>query len=105
MTTYRALLNVDFTDLKSSQYQKLVAALIQAGWIYIETSAFIVETQDLALVWRGVELVAKQAAAAGQLSALTYHIQSADSFAQGLAYPAAANYPNALTQIQAKPFP
>ncbi len=58
---YRATINIDFTKQKPQQYQKLVAALMQAGWVYLETSAFIIEG-DLPGVLRGMELVAKQCA-------------------------------------------
>jgi hypothetical protein len=102
---YRAALNVDFTNQNPNQYQKLVTALIQAGWLYVETSAFVIESQNIADIWRGIELVAKQAADAGQLSALTFHVQGAAGFAQSLPYPASANHPNALAQIQAKALP
>src|SRR5574341_642133 len=105
MPIYRAALNIDFTGQNANQCQKLVTALMQASWLYVETSAFIIESQDIANVWRGIELVAKQASDAGQLSALTFHIQSAENFGQSLPYPANVNHPNALAQVQAKQFP
>lgn len=105
MTIYRGSLNVDFTGLNPNHYQKLVTALLQAGWLYVETSAFVIESPDVANIWRGIEVVAKQAADAGQLSVLTFHVQSAAGFAASLPYPAQANHPNALAQIRAKPFP
>jgi hypothetical protein len=105
MTVYRGSLSVDFTGQNPNHYQKLVTALLQAGWLYVETSAFVIESPDIANVWRGIEVVAKQAADAGQLSALTFHVQSAAGFAVSLPYVAQANHPNALTQIQAKAFP
>jgi hypothetical protein len=105
MPTFRASLNIDFTGQVPNQYQRLVSALIQAGWLYVETSAYVIETDDITNVWRGIELVAKQSSDAGQLSALTFHVQSASSFAVGLPYPAQVNHPNALAQVQAKQFP
>jgi hypothetical protein len=101
---YRAALNLDYTQQQTNNYQKLVAALLQAGWIYVETSAVAIETDDLAKIWRGVELVAKQSASAGTLSALTLHIQGSENFG-GISYNGAANHPNALTEIAAKAFP
>jgi hypothetical protein len=100
---YRATINIDFTKSDAGEYQKLVAALIQAGWRYLETSAFVLEG-DLAAVLQGMELVGKQCSAAGQLSALTYHIQGSKDFA-GEKYAAAKNHPNALAEIKAKAFP
>ena len=64
---YRASINIDFTKHKSNQYSKLVVALIDNGWLWVETSALIMDTTDLAKIWRGVELVAKQCEKAGQL--------------------------------------
>lgn len=60
--TYRGAINLDYTGQNTNEYQRLVAALIQLGWIYVETSALIIETDNLSLVWQGVELVAKQTA-------------------------------------------
>jgi hypothetical protein len=100
---YRATINIDFTKQKSPQYEKLVAALTQAGWVYLETSAFIIEG-DLPTVLQGMELVAKQCGAAGELSALTYHIQGSRDFA-GRKYAAARFHPNALDEIREKPLP
>ena len=101
---YRASLNLDFTKQKSYQYQKLIAALIDTGWKYVETSALIIEHDDLAPIWQGIELVAKQSSSAGLLSALTFHIQGAQRFG-GKAYAAAKNHRKAVTQILAKPSP
>jgi hypothetical protein len=101
---YRAALNLDYTAQQSNEYQKLIAALRQAGWTYVETSALVVETDDLAVIWRGIELVAKQSASAGTLSALTLHVQGSNNFG-GVPYNGAANHPNALQDIQQKPYP
>ena len=100
---YRATINIDFTKQQTQQYQKLVAGLMQAGWVYLETSAFVLEG-DLSAVLRGMELIAKQCSAAGELSALTYHIQGSNDFA-GTQYAAAKFHPNALDEIKQKPLP
>lgn len=102
---YRGVLNIDYTDQNPNDYQKLVAALQAAGWMYVETSAFAIETPDLGQVWRGIELVAKQDSTAGTLSALTYHIQSSENFEDGKQYAATANHPNALEEVLRKEFP
>lgn len=36
-------------------------ALVQSGWQWTETSAFTIDTDDLASIWRGAALVARQA--------------------------------------------
>jgi hypothetical protein len=101
---YRAIINIDYSNRKGNAYQKLVAALIQSGWKYVETSAFIKEADTLPPIWKGIELVAKQSASIGFLSALTYHIQGSENFG-GLAYPAAKNHPKAKKEIEDKPLP
>jgi hypothetical protein len=101
---YRASLNLDYTSQSPNDYQKLIAALLQTGWTYVETSALIIETTDLAKVWRGVRLIAKQNASAGVLSALTLHVQGSKSFA-GVPYNGAKNHPTAIQDIDKKPDP
>jgi len=101
---YRATLNIDFTGIVKNEYQKLVAALLATGWRYLETTAFILETEQLARAFVAFELIAKQCAAAGTLSALTIHIQGSEDFG-GVAYPAADNHPNAVANIRGKPWP
>src|SRR2546427_10714331 len=71
---YRGLINIDFTSPNQNGYQKLIAALIQTGWVYLETSALHCEG-DLSVILRSLEIVAKQCHDAGVLSALTLHIQ------------------------------
>ena len=51
-------------------------------------AVLIIEHDDLAPIWQGIELVAKQSSSAGLLSALTIHIQGAQGFG-GKAYAAA----------------
>jgi len=102
--SYRASINLDFTKQDTGAYQALIRALIQAGWVYVETSALVVETDDIGKVWRGVELVAKGSQNAGELSAFTFHIQSSKDFA-GVPYKGAATRANALTDILQRPFP
>ena len=103
-TNYRASLNIDFTNQQNNEYQKLVHALVQAGWSYVETSALIIESTELGRIWRGIELVAKQCSDAGDLSALTFHIQGSNNFS-GVPYAGARNFPHAEDEILAKPYP
>jgi hypothetical protein len=103
---YRGLLNVDFTNQNNNQYDELKAALIQAGWTQVETSAFVIEDPNIARVWKGIEIAAKQSGAAGILSALTFHIQlAATNFQTTVPFAALANHGQALQNILAKPFP
>jgi hypothetical protein len=101
---YRASINIDFTKHKSNQYSKLVVALIDNGWLWVETSALIMDTTDLAKIWRGVELVAKQCEKAGQLSAFTFHIQGSDNFS-GKHHSAKKLWKDPTAQILALPWP
>ena len=102
---YRAIVNLDFTNQVTNEYTRLKLALVHSKWLFVETSAFIIETDNLAEVWRGIELVAKQCAAAGDLSALTFHIQGADGFATSLNITTDLSPANALRDILAKEFP
>lgn len=102
---YRAVLNFDYaTPIDNNQYQKLVSGLIQLGWTYVETSALIVETDEISAVWNAVELCARQDSSIGEITALTLHVQGAPDFA-GQVYKAAKNHPNAVEDIRAKPLP
>ena len=96
---YQAVINLDFTGMDVAEYQKLISALIQAGWSYTETSALVISTDDLSKVWMGAEVVAKQAAAAGTLSAFTMHVQLAEG---AKPYAQEKNYPKALEEILKK---
>jgi len=100
---YRAILNIDFTHQKTVQYQKLVAALMQSGWVYLETTAFLLEG-ELPQVLQTFELIAKQCQSCGELSALTLQIQGSNDF-RGRRYRAKRFHPHALQEIKAKPFP
>ncbi len=102
---YRAVLNVDFdTPMNSNEYERLKNALIQAGWSFVETSAFTIEEDDLLRIWVGIGLLARQASSISPLSALTFHIQGSDDF-NGSMPASAPNHANALDQLLAKPFP
>jgi hypothetical protein len=102
--TYRGSISIDFTGQNGNEYNKLSVALLQAGWKRIETSLFIIESDDLSVVWVGVELVAKQAASIGVLSALTFGVHGSNNW-NGQAIAAAPNHPNAMQEILQKPLP
>jgi hypothetical protein len=103
---YRAIINIDHTDASTNEQQRLAAALSAAGWKKVETSTYAIDTDnDLSRIWLGVELVAKQSADIGALSALTIHIQGSPDFAAGLALTTTFKPDNALTAIREKAFP
>jgi hypothetical protein len=102
-TKYRAIINIDFTNPKQNEYQRLVAALLQIGWKYLETSALAFEG-ELANVLVAMELLSKQCETAGTLSALTFHIQGSTNL-NGKPYRQSKSYPNALRDIRTKPLP
>ncbi len=101
---YRAVLNVDWAGGAGNEGEALKNALIQAGWQWVETSSYVVETSDLKLIWQGIGLVARQQGAIGDLSALTLHVDGAKDF-KGKTPASAANHRDALKAILAKPFP
>jgi hypothetical protein len=102
-TKYRAVINLDFTNPKKNEYQRLIAALLRIGWKYLETSALAFEG-DLSNVLAAMELISKQCQAAGTLSALTFHIQGSTNL-NGKPYPQAKSFPNALSEIRRKQLP
>lgn len=103
---YRALITFDWGDPHSSNDQQaIVSALMDAGWNLAETTALTIETPDLGNVWRGIEIVAKGAGAAGTLTALSFNVIASDDFSRSRHYAAKANHRNALANITALPFP
>lgn len=102
-TKYRAIVNFDFTNPNQNEYQRLIAALLQIGWKYVETSALVFDG-DLPNVLLAMELISKQCESSGTLSALTFHIQGSTSF-DGRPYPQSKSYPDALKHIRKKRLP
>lgn len=82
---------------------------MQLGWTYVETSTLAVDTANVDVILRAAVLIARQnadvCAKGGHLSGLGLQVVWATNFAIGTPYPAAANHPNALLDIQAKPLP
>ena len=103
---YRGILNIDYTggETKSHESERLKNALVQAGWKWIETSAYAIETTNLGDVWRGIDLVARQSTAIGRISALTFHIQSSNHFG-GDVPGTVSHHAQALSHVLKKPFP
>ncbi len=99
-TKYRAVLNLDFTNPNNKEYQRLIAALMQIGWKYLETSALAFEG-DLTNVLVAMELISKQCQSAGTLSAFTLHVQGSTDL-DGKPYSQSKSYPNALGEIRGK---
>jgi hypothetical protein len=75
------------------------------GWVHVETSAFVIESDDVALVWRGIELVAKGSAAIGAPSAVTFHLQGSDDFTQSIPIKSSQSGKNALDDFLRMQFP
>jgi len=107
---YRAILNFDYARTRAqddkqewssenSASEKLKCALVQLGWNWTETSAFELQTENISLIWRGVELLDRQGTAPGRLSALTFVLQGgAPKTPSSL-----KNMPDALAEVEAKP--
>ncbi|RIZ70547.1 MAG: hypothetical protein D0528_01270 [Methylococcales bacterium] len=107
MTVYRGTINYDFTNSNGNESNRLGLALIAAGWLRVETTAFIKESNSINDIWRGISIVAKQAANVGLLSALTYHIQSSNDFTSSVPYASTVTYnpTNTLNSIESLDFP
>lgn len=101
---YKGTINLDYTGADNNAYAKLVAALLALDWRRVETSAFLIETEDVNAVLVGAELVAKQTALIGLLSAFTFHVQFIQDV-DGLPYAAAENHPYAVEEILGRPSP
>lgn len=110
--TYKATITVDFTLSKrkdearaqNAAYTKMSVALVTLGWRRLETSAFVIEKRPLEEIWTGIEILAKQSAAAGALSALNFQIQGSAIW-EGLPNTSTLSGPNALESILALPLP
>lgn len=103
---YRATLNYDFSGKQdANSAARLKVALLYFGWVHVETSAFILDTTDITLAWRGIELAAKQASSIGALSAITFHIQASKDFSKNVGKKSKLNEHNAVEDILVKSFP
>ena len=101
---FRASIRFDFGTQSTNEYQKLVTAFIQAGWAYVQTSAVAAETDDVNVILRGLDILARQVPHVGTISALLVDVQRSDDFA-GKPYKASHNHPNALNDIRTRPSP
>jgi hypothetical protein len=102
---WRGTLAIDFTGAHGGEYARLVVALKGAGWKHIETSSFVVESTCLAVIWQGIELVAKQASAVGLLSALTFTVQAGEHFDRSIPFKSSLDPQNAVARIRRLPYP
>jgi hypothetical protein len=99
---YLAIITINFTDLNPNDYQQLMSALIALGWVHIETSALMTETSDLSEVWGAFDLIPRQCADAGTLSALSIQVQRLGESSE----PSRVKiHSNAIKDIRQKPFP
>jgi hypothetical protein len=103
--SYRASLTLDYTGGITNEYQYLIAALIQSGWTYIETSSLVLETEDRNEIWHGLQLVMKQDPHLSPLSALTFHVVGSESLMDGIPYPYSDAHPKALANVSGKVLP
>jgi hypothetical protein len=102
---FRGTINLDYTDADANEHTRLRVALREDGWTQVETSAYVRETTNINDLWRGIALVAKQSAAIGILSAMTFHIQASTDFAVNVPITSTLNPQNALQMVLAKPYP
>jgi hypothetical protein len=103
---YRAHVRIDYIEgVDSNECAKLIAAFKQAGWNYAERKALVVETEDLRVVLRGLDILARQIPFAGAISGLLFDVQRSDDFAVDHPYGGAPNHPNALRNVRKRPSP
>jgi hypothetical protein len=102
--SYRGVLTVHFSSSKAAEYNRLKNALVYAGWRWVDTGAFDIETDDLAKIWRGIDLAGRQSGDVGSLTGLTFHIQPSAN-GRGLMPPPTLSRSDAVDRILAKPFP
>lgn len=103
---YRAQITLDWGEPHSpNDQQAILAALVKTGWCLAETTALVIETDDLNRIWQGIEVVAKGADAAGTLTALSFNVVASDDFGKSRPYPALGNHPKALDKLSALPYP
>lgn len=100
--SYVATLTLDYTGATPNEYQRLLNALVQAGWEYAETSAVILESESLAEVRLGLEVLARAIETPGTLSALSLQVQLVGPHREA---PAARNHAKALEKLLAIPLP
>lgn len=100
---YRAVLTLDYTGTRNvNAYAQLLNALAQAGWSYAETSAMYIESEDMAPILLGMELLARAASGPGTLSALDLQVQL---IGEERPPPASANHSRALKHVLRRPLP
>lgn len=106
---YRGTINLDLSNVTvalQNARTELTLALVQSGWLHVETSAFIRDTTNINDLWQGAALVAKQTSDAPlQVSAFTFHIQGAASLTNSIPSSSTLSPSNALTRINALPYP
>jgi len=103
---YRAHVRIDYIEgADRNECQKLIAAFKEAGWNYAETTALAVEAEELRVVLRGLDILARQIPFAGDVSGLLFDVQRSDDFAVDHPYKAADNHPNALRDVRRRPSP
>jgi hypothetical protein len=105
---YRAHLYIEFSGTTRNQpkgdLQQLNVALHQAGWKYMGKRSFVRESDKLADVFSGIELIAKQASSLGQISFCNFQIVD-NSKPDAIEHTASKNHPHALLLVRSKPFP
>jgi hypothetical protein len=103
---YRAIISIDWgKPHKTNKQEELISALIDAGWYLAETTALTIETEDLGIVWRGVDLAARASTAGGTMTAFTFDFVGSSDFSKTREYKAKKNHKQALAKVLAYPFP
>ncbi|WP_420113802.1 hypothetical protein [Pseudactinotalea sp.] len=93
---YLATLTLDYTGQQPNEYTRLLNALCQCGWDYVETSALVFEGEDLDGVRLALEVLARSVESPGMLSSLNVQVVFMGAPRQP---PAARNHNRALPNL------
>jgi hypothetical protein len=101
---YRAIISIDWGKPHNTNgQQEVICALMQAGWLLSDTTALMIETDKVGMVWHGVEIVAKGSQGTGPIKSFNFNFVASTDFNRSRKY--RANKPNALTKIDGMTYP
>ncbi len=108
LDAYWALLTLDKSGDPASDptnaYEKLKCALVDIGWEWRATSAFMYKGDDIGAVWRGMDLVARQASGIGGIGSLALQVVR-DKHGEAKEPSSRKNHPYAVEDIEGQPDP
>lgn len=100
--TYTGIITLDYNHPDSNTQTRLTNALVLAGWQYAETSAVVVDSENLDEIRLGLEVLARAIETPGELSALSIQVQMVGP-ERGA--PAESNHRKALARLLKEELP